>query len=44
MLKPSEWCERKFNETGNTDYLEMYNLWKEREDNEQFKQRVTGQR
>ncbi|ACF15691.1 gp1.8 [Yersinia phage Yep-phi] len=30
MLKPSEWCERKFNETGNVDYLEMYNLWKGR--------------
>lgn len=27
---PSEWAERKFNETGNTDYLEMYNLWKGR--------------
>lgn len=26
----SEWAERKFNETGNTDYLEMYNLWKGR--------------
>lgn len=25
---PSEWAERKFNETGNTDYLELYNLWK----------------
>lgn len=30
ILKPSEWCERKFNETGNTDYLEMHNLWKGR--------------
>lgn len=29
-LQPSEWCERKFEETGNTDYLEMYNLWKSR--------------
>ena len=37
----SEWAERKFNETGNTDYLELYNQWKEREDNGQFKQRVT---
>lgn len=30
MLKPSEWCEKKFNETGNADYLELYNLWKGR--------------
>lgn len=30
MLKPSEWCERKFEETGNVDYLELYNQWKER--------------
>ena len=29
---PSGWCERKFEETWNTDYLEMYNMWKERED------------
>lgn len=27
---PSEWAERKFEETGNTDYLELYNQWKER--------------
>ncbi|ACF15739.1 hypothetical protein BSP161_0037 [Salmonella phage BSP161] len=30
MLKPSEWCERMFEKTGNTDYLELYNHWKER--------------
>ncbi|QEM41237.1 hypothetical protein [Salmonella phage DS_BP2] len=30
MLKPSEWCERMFEKTGNTDYLELYNLWKGR--------------
>lgn len=29
-MTPSEWCERKFEETGNIDYLEMYNLWKQR--------------
>lgn len=29
-MKPSEWAERKFEETGNADYLVMYNLWKER--------------
>ena len=29
-MLPSEWCERKFEETGNADYLEMYNLWKGR--------------
>lgn len=27
---PSEWAERKFEETGNNDYLELYNQWKER--------------
>lgn len=27
---PSEWAERKFEETGNVDYLEMYNMWKGR--------------
>ncbi len=30
MEKPSEWCEHKFEETGNVDYLQLYNLWKER--------------
>lgn len=30
MEKPSEWCERKFEETGNVDYLHLYSLWKER--------------
>ena len=30
MVKPSEWCERMFEKTGNTDYLEMYNYWKEK--------------
>lgn len=29
-MQPSEWCEMMFESTGNTDYLEMYNLWKER--------------
>lgn len=29
-MTPSEWCERKFEETGNVDYLELYNQWKER--------------
>lgn len=33
MLKPSEWCERMLEKTGNADYLELYNQWKEREDN-----------
>lgn len=28
MEKPSEWCERMFEKTGNVDYLEMYNYWK----------------
>ncbi|UVX33552.1 MAG: hypothetical protein [Bacteriophage sp.] len=28
--KPSEWAERMFEKTGNTDYLELYNQWKER--------------
>lgn len=28
--KPSELCERKFEETGCTEYLEMYNIWKAR--------------
>ena len=27
---PSEWAERKFEETGDTAYLELYNLWKEK--------------
>lgn len=27
---PSEWAERKFEDTGNVDYLQLYNLWKER--------------
>lgn len=30
VMMPSEWCERKFEETGNVDYLQLYNLWKER--------------
>ncbi|QQO91383.1 hypothetical protein ORF041 [Yersinia phage PYps49T] len=30
MVKPSEWCERMFEKTGNADYLELYNLWKGR--------------
>lgn len=30
ILKPSEWCERMFEKTGNADYLELYNLWKGR--------------
>lgn len=30
MLKPSEWCEAMYSRTGNTDYLELYNLWKGR--------------
>lgn len=30
MLKPSEWAERMFEKTGNADYLELYNQWKER--------------
>ncbi|WNT48096.1 hypothetical protein SPLA4_PHROGS00035 [Salmonella phage SPLA4] len=30
MEKPSEWCERMFEKTGNADYLELYNQWKER--------------
>lgn len=29
-MTPSEWCEMMFERTGNTDYLEMYNLWKEK--------------
>lgn len=29
-MTPSEWCEMMFEKTGNTDYLEMYNLWKGR--------------
>lgn len=29
-IMPSEWAERKFEETGNVDYLQLYNLWKER--------------
>lgn len=29
-MLPSEWCERKFEETGNVDYLQLYSLWKER--------------
>ena len=28
--QPSEWAERKYKETGNTVYLELYNLWKGR--------------
>lgn len=30
VLQPSVWCERKFEETGDTAYLELYNLWKSR--------------
>ena len=29
-MLPSEWCEFMFEKTGNTDYLELYNQWKER--------------
>lgn len=29
-MTPSEWCEMMLEMTGNTDYLEMYNLWKGR--------------
>lgn len=29
-MTPSEWCEMMFERTGNTDYLEMYNPWKEK--------------
>ncbi|QZI79716.1 hypothetical protein 101136BS1_031 [Escherichia phage vB_EcoP-101136BS1] len=29
-MLPSEWCEMMFEKTGNTDYLELYNQWKER--------------
>lgn len=29
-MTPSEWCEKKFEETGDTNYLEMYNHWKEK--------------
>lgn len=28
---PSEWAERLFEETGDVAYLELYNLWKQRE-------------
>lgn len=34
MLSPSEWAERKFEETGDTAYLKLYNYWKRREANE----------
>lgn len=30
VMLPSEWAERKFEETGNVDYLQLYHLWKER--------------
>ena len=30
MLSPSEWCELMFQRTGDTAYLELYNLWKEK--------------
>lgn len=26
MLKPSEWCEKRFIETGDPDYLELCNI------------------
>ncbi len=29
-MLPSEWCEMMFEKTGDTNYLEMYNLWKGR--------------
>lgn len=29
-MLPSKWCEMMFEKTGNTDYLELYNQWKER--------------
>lgn len=29
-LKPSEWCERMFELTGDINYLTLYNQWKER--------------
>lgn len=29
-MTPSEWCEMMFERTGDTAYLELYNLWKER--------------
>lgn len=29
-LKPSDWCEKMFERTGDTNYLSMYNTWKER--------------
>lgn len=29
-MTPSEWCEMMFERTGDTAYLELYNLWKEK--------------
>lgn len=29
-MKPSEWCDKKFEETGDIAYLEMANLWREK--------------
>lgn len=29
-MSPSAWCEKKFEETGDTVYLELYNMWKQR--------------
>lgn len=30
IMKPSEWCEKMFERTGDHNYLAMYNMWKER--------------
>ena len=29
-MTPSEWCEMMYERTGDTAYLELYNLWKEK--------------
>lgn len=29
-MLPSEWCEKKFEETSDVNYLQMYNHWKEK--------------
>lgn len=32
MESPSEWCRRLYEETLDPAYIQLYNMWKERED------------